>query len=256
MENKENIIKTEEVNIDVLAMLDEAEKAAKEQGKIPVFLIPTVYGKGALIKKEYVEYLIHEKEDALPVTLNDQGIIYEYKSLDDIYGTVDDVDPDWLLFVDQKTPHTIEEVGERYVLPYRKEDIITAGAIGGSAFTPDELKYGKAFSVIAEADLYLPDIRYKVTKPGMVCKGMQYELDKFYEYDGDIELHKAGYHYAYYVNTLFTWYRNFDPTNEVYLVQVGSGVHKDDSIVLEAGTGIGVTNKILFVKKINWKDLQ
>ena len=29
----------------------------------------------------------------------------------------------------------------------------------------------------------------------MVCKGMQYELDKFYEYDGDIELHKAGYHY-------------------------------------------------------------
>lgn len=113
MENKENIIKTEEVNIDVLAMLDEAEKAAKEQGKIPVFLIPTVYGKGALIKKEYVEYLIHEKEDALPVTLNDQGITYEYKSLDDIYGTVDDVDPDWLLFVDQKTPHTIEGVGER-----------------------------------------------------------------------------------------------------------------------------------------------
>ena len=44
MENKENIIKTEEVNIDVLTMLDEAEKAAKEQGKIPVFLIPTVYG--------------------------------------------------------------------------------------------------------------------------------------------------------------------------------------------------------------------
>ena len=39
-----------------------------------------------------------KKGEALPVTLNDQGIIYEYKTLDDIYGTADDVEPDWLLF--------------------------------------------------------------------------------------------------------------------------------------------------------------
>ena len=254
MENKENIIKTDDIKIDVLAMLDEAEQAAKEQGKIPVFLIPTVYGNGALVKKEYEEYLIHEKGEALPVFMNDQGIIYEYKSMDDIYGTTEDIETEWLLFADQKTPHRIEEVGERYVLPYRKEDIIKEGAIDGGAFTPDELKYGKAFSVISEADLYLPDIRYKVTKPGMVCKGMQYELNKLYEFEGEVKLHAAGYHFAYYVNNLFTWYRNFDPNNEVYLVQIG-GDARNDSVVLDGGTGIGVTNKILFVKRLEWKDL-
>lgn len=253
MKSKENIVKAEDISIDVLAMLDEAEKAAKEQGKIPVFLIPTVYGKGALIKKEYEEYLIHEKGEALPVTLNDQGIIYEYKSLDDIYGTADDVEPEWLLFVDKDTPHTIEKVYKCYVLPFKIEDIIKDGAIGGGAFTPDELKYGKAYSVICEADLCLPERRWKVTKPGMTCKGMHYELNKLYEFEGEVELHEAGYHYAWDPNNLFTWYRRFDPNNEVYLVQVSGG--GDKSIVMEDEHGVGVTDRILFVKKIDWKDL-
>ena len=208
MENKENIIKTEDINIDVPTMLDEAEKAAKEQGKIPAFLIPTVYGKGALIKKEYEEYLIHEKGEALPVTLNDQ---------------------------------------------VKVEDIIKNGAIGGGAFTPDELKYGKAYSFICEADLCLPDLRWKVTKPGMICKGMHYELNKLNKFEGEVELHEAGYHYAWDPNNLFTWYRRFDPNNEVYLVQVSGGGNK--SIVMEDEHGVGVTDRILFVKKIDWKDL-
>lgn len=261
MENKENIVKAEDVNIDVPTMLDEAEKAAKEQGKIPVFLIPTVYGKGVLIKKEYEEYLIHEKGEALPVTLNDQGIIYEYKSLDDIYGTSADDEPDWLLFVDKDTPFVDKDTPRTistdkcYVLPFKKEDIIKDGAIGGGAFTPDELKYGKAYSVICEADLRLPELRWKVTKPGMSCKGMQYELNKLYEFDGDVELHKAGYHYAWDTNNLFTWYRRFNPKNEVYLVQIRGGGLGHDSIVLEDEHGIGVTDTILFVKQIDWKDL-
>lgn len=254
MENKENIIKTDDIKIDVLAMLNEAENAAKEQGKIPVFLIPTVYGKGALIKKEYEEYLVHEKGDALPVKLEEYGIVYDFKSFTDAYRSFDD-EPDWLLFVDKDTPHTIDKLDKYYVLPFKVEDVIKDGAIGGGAFTPDELKYGKAYSVICEADLCLPDLVWKVTKPGMICKGMHYELNKLYEFEGEVELHKAGYHYAWNPNNLFTWYRRFDPSNEVYLVQVRGGGYGYKSLVMEDEHGVGVTDRILFVKKIEWKDL-
>ena len=58
----ENKIKVNEINIDVKAMLQEAESAAMRQEKIPVFLIDTIYGRGVLMNRNAEDFLLDERE--------------------------------------------------------------------------------------------------------------------------------------------------------------------------------------------------
>ena len=220
----ENKINANEINIDVKAMLHEAEHAAEEQGKIPVFLLDTIYGKGVLMNRNAEDFLLDEKEFALPVKLEENSFLYEAETKDN----------DWLLFPEM--PLTVDS--EKYIIPIDIAAIIKNGNISGTAFTKDEIHLGKLLQFVKEnSELVLPEIRWKVTKPGMVCRGEQYALGMPYLYDGPIYIHKSGYHYATDPMALFTWYRRFDPKNEVYLVQVGG-----ESI--EGDTGVGVTNNL------------
>lgn len=231
MENTTNV---NEINIDVAEMLSQAEQAAKEQDKIPVFLIDTIYGRCVLVNRSAEAHLLDEKDYALPVKLDGTNFLY------DCTATV----ADWLLF-----PEIPQDVyAESYILPIDLAEIIKNGEISGTAYTAEEIYLGRLLQFAKEnCDLSLPQIRWKVTKPGMICRGMQYSVGKEYYYDGAISLHEAGYHYATDPMALFTWYRRFNPENEVYLVQVGDHIEGD--------TGVGVTDSLYFIKKLDWKDL-
>lgn len=230
----ENKIKVNEINIDVKAMLQEAESAAMRQEKIPVFLIDTIYGRGVLMNRNAEDFLLDEREFALPVKLDGTNFLYDCTA----------TDADLLLF--PEIPQDIN--AESYILPIDLAEIIKNGEISGTAFTAEEIHLGKVIQFAKEnCDLTLPQIRWKVTKPGMVCRGKQYTIGSPYLYDEPICLHKTGYHYATDPMALFTWYRKFDPENEVYIVQVGEHIEGD--------TGVGVTNSLYFIKQIDWKDL-
>ncbi len=230
----ENKINTNEININVAEMLSKAEQAAKEQDKIPVFFIDTIYGKGVVVNRNADEHLLDEKDYALPVKLEGTKFLYDCTA----------TDADWLLF--PEIPQDIN--AESYILPIDLAKIIKNGEISGTAFSAEEIHLGRLLQFAKEnCDLSLPQTRWKVTKPGMICRGKQYSLDEEYYFDGTISLHEAGYHYATDPMALFTWYRKFDPKNEVYLVQVGK--------CLEGNTGVGVTDNLYFIKKIDWKDL-
>ena len=231
MENKINV---NEININVEAMLQEAESAAMRQGKISVFLIDTIYGRGVLLNRNAEKYLLDEKDYALPVRLEGTEFLYDCTANE----------AEWLLF-----PEFPQDTNaESYIIPIELAEIIKNGEISGTAFTAEEIHLGKILKFAKEnCDLNLPQIRWKVTNPGMVCRGMQYSLGKEYYYDGIICLHEKGFHYATNWCALFTWYRKFDPANEVYLVQVGERIEGD--------TGVGVTNSLYFIKQIDWKDL-
>lgn len=231
MKNKTNV---NEINIDLQEMLHKSEYTARKQGTIPIFLIWTIYGKGVLVNKNAEEYLLNEKQFAIPVKVDDKNLVYNANASD----------ADWLLF--PKIPQGIDE--KSYIIPVDVESIVKYGQIFSKTFSPDEIHIGKALKFTKDiCDLVLPKIRWKVTKPSMVCRDMKYSLGKEYIYNGNISLHKRGFHYATDPMFLFTWYRKFNPENEVYIVQVGEGIEDD--------AGVGVTNNIYFLKRINWKGL-
>ena len=66
-----------------------------------------------------------------------------------------------------------------------------------------------------------------------------------YSLDGEIVPHKHGFHYATSTKALKSWYRNNYLDNEVYIVQAGT-------VNINAGHGRAVTDKIIFLKDINW----
>lgn len=91
----------------------------------------------------------------------------------------------------------------------------------------------------------LPKKGLKVTKPNMTCKGNSYELNTLYLMDGEIVLHKRGFHYATTPSVLKTWYKNSYMDNEVYAVQAGS-------VNLRARDGVNVTNGLLVMERMSW----
>lgn len=241
----EYVVKSDEVKVNVLDMLTQAEEVGKSQDKIPVFLIPTVYGTGALIHCSAENTLVHEKDSALRVDIQSNSLIYDEEKAHDA---------EWFLFVYKGVLHR-DKVWRKYILPFDMEDIHEDGAIKAIFFSEEEMRRGNAYSIYYETDLCLPDIRWKVTKPGMRCKDMHYELGKYFPYRNELQLHSSGYHFANDPHALLTWYRHFSLSNEVYLVQIPG--HKDGKhkVILDEKSQIGVTDGILFLNKISWEEI-
>ena len=240
----EYVVKKDEVK--VLDMLKQADEVGKSQNKIPVFLIPTVYGAGALIHHSAENALVHEKDSALRVDIQENSLVYDETKA---------YDAEWFLFVNKGVLHR-DKMSKKYILPIDMEDVREDEAIKTIFFSTDELQRGAAYNIYFEADLCLPEIRWKVTKPGMRCKDMHYEMKKYYTYSDEIRLHKAGYHFANSPHVLSTWYRHFNIINEVYLVQVPSKMDKNHKIILDKKSERGVTNSILFLSQITWEDIK
>jgi hypothetical protein len=49
-------------------------------------------------------------------------------------------------------------------------------------------------------------IGYKAFDSNLMCKGFQYEIGKTYEFDGDIELCSAGFHFCENITDCFYYY--------------------------------------------------
>ena len=52
---------------------------------------------------------------------------------------------------------------------------------------------------------------YKATDANMCCRGFQFELGKWYEYDGELELCESGFHFCEYPSGPWAYY-NFEGT--------------------------------------------
>ena len=53
-------------------------------------------------------------------------------------------------------------------------------------------------------------IGYKGTDKNMKCLGFQYELGKWYEHDGELDLCAKGFHFCYYLSGVFSYYDMID----------------------------------------------
>ena len=47
---------------------------------------------------------------------------------------------------------------------------------------------------------------YKATDKEMKCRGFQFELDKWHEHSGDIELCNSGFHFCVYPSGVYCYY--------------------------------------------------
>lgn len=99
-----------------------------------------------------------------------------------------------------------------------------------------------ALNTLGFVGFTLPDVFWKITRPGGICRDMTYETGKMYHFPGEVKLHEAGYHYATDFNKLIDWYSPFDGRNEIYYVQVAKAAVRVEE------DGVGVTDGILINK--------
>lgn len=223
-----------------------------------VTMLPTLYGTVALVQNttpgtNFDEFLacIPENMHHHPVFFVSEDIICDAACKREnadalmVYFADDDTQMDWLP-ADIDTVRTI-----RYVIPIDTEAIIEATGFGGAACAcvSDVIDVLESANEDGTLDFKMPKIGWKITKPGMTCRGVQYALGQWYVYDGEtpIELHKHGCHYATDPKLLFSWYRPFDDDNEVYMVQIGPN-HID-------GSRASVTDRMLFLERIQWSEI-
>jgi hypothetical protein len=87
---------------------------------------------------------------------------------------------------------------------------------------------------------------YKVTGPDMMCRDFQFELNKTYIHDGNIELCSSGFHFCLIANDCFNYY-SFDSSNRVFEITYGDRVfHGEDK---------SVTNTITLIKELSWDEV-
>lgn len=140
------VVKKDEAMFNVLSMLMKTVELGKAQDKIPVFLIPTVYGTGALVHRSAEGFLIHEKDSALCIDIRGSAMIYGSDKTENAH---------WLLFVNKGVLHR-DQIARKYILPIDMDVIEEDGAIKTIFFTEDELRRGNAYNIYYEADLVLP----------------------------------------------------------------------------------------------------
>jgi hypothetical protein len=87
---------------------------------------------------------------------------------------------------------------------------------------------------------------YKVTGPDMMCRDFQFELNKTYIHDGNIELCRSGFHFCLIANNCFNYY-SFDSSNRVFEITFGDSVfHGEDK---------SVTNTITLIRELSWDEV-
>ena len=87
---------------------------------------------------------------------------------------------------------------------------------------------------------------YKVFNPDWTCRDFQYKVGETYEYDGDIGVCYAGFHFCRKIANCFSYY-SFDSNNKVAEVEaIGFVVTENDK---------SVTNKLKIVKELTWQEV-
>lgn len=123
-----------------------------------------------------------------------------------------------------------------------KEHIIFKSLIGENPFRENTLVYERG--VNKNKGNFVKG--YKVFNPDWTCKGFKYELGEIYEYEGEIELCRSGFHFCKKVNDCFYSYR-FDSNNKVAEVEALGFIKSSD--------GKSVTNKIKIVRELTWHEV-
>ena len=217
--------------------------------------MPTVYGRVLLMHPSIdVETAMDEIMSALdeteadvpdlmlvPVTINGGNIVFDPQTV---------TGDDWIMFIKEDDNGLVEKLfSGRTVFPILMDEITNDHSLGGAVCVnaTDAVVAAASMLNAGMIDFEVPHVAYKVTKPGMKCKGEQYTMDEIYVFDGEIELHKKGYHFADNKAALYNWYRPFDSQNEVYRVQVQDPVIEN---------GIGVTDSIIFTEKLDWDNIR
>lgn len=129
---------------------------------------------------------------------------------------------------------------EKIRIPLKGNPILGCGASGL------EDAANAAASLLKDMEPFHLVIGYKVTKPDYTCKGFKYQIGEQYHADM-AKLHHSGYHFAVDKYALFNWYQKFDPANKVLLVQAGP--------VVESDGRVAVTDNLLVLEELDWKDL-
>ena len=86
---------------------------------------------------------------------------------------------------------------------------------------------------------------YKATDKDMKCRGYQYEIGKWYEHDGDLDMCSAGFHFCKHLPGVWAYYN--DPTTRVFEVEA------EEVLADEAPRGADeklVCRKIRLVKEV------
>lgn len=255
-------LETEEApKFDFITALHEAGISHVED---KIITIPTAYGTAALWKpsKDLDKVVIQlnsnqldyakmtgkkDPIDWMPVTI-DGDVIYPLF----LRQTGNGEETRWILF----WKHTRDwDVDDNYILPIRTDGKALAEnepPIGVSSCAVDAvLAVIRTMITLDSLTFELPEVYYKVTKPGMVCKGKQYQLHRIYTHDvnrdGDLVLYENGFHFATNILAAVSWYR-FSTDNELYRVQVGKNRKIDER-------GVGVTDSLLFLDQLDWSRL-
>lgn len=244
-DEEDSELEPEEPAFDLVSALHEA---GVHQVEDKIIVVPTAYGSAALVKPSDMNEVLSQLDE-------DETSDIDWVCVS-IHGDTilrDDDQGDWILFV----RHTDDMEDYNYVIPIDVDQYLFALHRQRHNRTVERgIKYETVDDMLTVLqilfsellDLELPELYWKVTKPGMVCKDQQYQLHKLFTYDGIPTLHKCGYHFAANKLTLLQWYP-FSKDNELYLVQVGKNKEIDEE------NGVGVTDSILFVEKVDWANL-
>lgn len=224
-----------------------------DDAKNCVVVMPTVYGRAILVQDD--QYFRGKVGKAFKKIMKGTNMTVFEVAIDDgcvVFDPFEYINTGWYLIIPDLGNNSIKDmyckIG-RMVLPIVDGD---AEKSVGLYYKDAEDAVGIVSQLLKDkvvCDFVMPRFVLKVTHPEMKCQDMQYEMDTLYTADGPIALHKNGFHFATSPRAAFNWYKPFDKTNEVYIVQVGPDTIEDKR------KGIGVSSSILFIGRTDWEFL-
>ena len=87
---------------------------------------------------------------------------------------------------------------------------------------------------------------YKVFDPDWTCRGFQYRVGETFVHNGNIKMHREGFHFCRKASDCFNYY-DFDSSNKVAEVEAVG--------LVETRGDKSVTDKIKIVREIEWQEL-
>lgn len=215
--------------------------------------MPTVYGRAILVQddqcfrgkvgKAFKKIMKGTNMTVFEVTINDGCVVFD---------PFEYINTGWYPIIPDLGDNSIKDM-------YCKISRMVFPIVDGDAEKSVGLYYKDAedaVNIVSQllkdkvvCDFVMPRFALKVTHPEMRCRNMQYEMDTFYTAEEPIALHKNGFHFATSPRAAFNWYKPFDKTNEIYIVQV------EPDTIEDKRKGIGVSSSILFIGRTDWEFL-
>ena len=239
---------------------DDEEGEYKHSGTIKiddakncVVVMPTVYGRAILVQddqcfrgkvgKAFKKIMKGTNMPVFEVTITDGCVVFD---------PFEYINTGWYPIIPDLGDNSIKDM-------YCKISRMVFPIVDGDAEKSVGLYYKDAedaVNIVSQllkdkvvCDFVMPRFALKVTHPEMRCRNMQYEMDTFYTAEEPIALHKNGFHFATSPRAAFNWYKPFDKTNEIYIVQV------EPDTIEDKRKGIGVSSSILFIGRTDWEFL-